>query len=221
MLSENIKIFYEDRDVCIVEKPVGIPCEGDGETLPQILKGQLKSDIYLVHRLDRNVGGVMIFAKNKNSAAFLSKEMQKENGVFEKEYILVTDGVPKEREGVYKDFLFKDSKKGRSFVVKSQRKGVKEASLEYRVLKENENHALVSVKLHTGRTHQIRVQFSSRQTPLCGDGKHGSRDNRAKSPALRAVRLTVKLPGGEIKSVFSPPDFSQYPWSEFDGSAVL
>ena len=110
MLSENIKIFYEDRDVCIVEKPVGIPCEGDGETLPQILKGQLKSDIYLVHRLDRNVGGVMIFAKNKNSAAFLSKEMQKENGVFEKEYILVTDGVPKEREGVYKDFLFNNKK---------------------------------------------------------------------------------------------------------------
>lgn len=216
MLSDKIEIFYDDKNVCIIKKPAGIPCEGDGETLPQILKNQINSEVFLVHRLDRNVGGVMIFAKNKAAAAFLSKEMQSENGVFEKEYLLVTDGIPKEREGVYEDLLFKDSKAGRSFVVKRMRKGVKDASLEYRVLKENGSHALVLVKLRTGRTHQIRVQFSSRRTPLCGDGKYGSRDNRAKYPALFAARLKVKLPDGNVKTVLSLPDFSEYPWNAFE-----
>lgn len=210
-----MKTFYENTDVCIIEKPVGIPCESASgeECVTDILKKEKNTEIFLLHRLDRNVGGVMIFAKNKKSAAFLQNEMQ--NGVFKKEYLAVTDGIPQEKSGVYEDLLFKDSKKNRSFVVKSMRKGVKKASLEYEVIGEKNGKALVKVLLHTGRTHQIRVQFSARKTPLCGDGKYGSHDKASKNISLNAAFLTVKIPGGEVLRFSSFPDTSVYPWNMF------
>ena len=133
---------------------------------------------------------------------------------FSKEYLAVIKGIPTENEGVYKDFLFKDSSKNKSFVVKRARKGVKEASLEYRLLDSHDDISLVFVKLHTGRTHQIRVQFASRKTPLLGDGKYGSRDNRCDT-ALWSCRLSFVHPvtNKSVSCVSMPPE--EYPWNLF------
>ena len=163
-----MKILFEDNEVIVLVKPVGIPSEdtknGEKGILTKINEEIYNGQIHLLHRLDRNVGGVMVFSKTKKSAAHISKQIQE--NTFKKTYLAVVDGVVEEKQGIYKDLLFKDSSKNRSYVVNRVRKGVKEASLEYVVLNENNNKSLVKVTLHTGRTHQIRVQFSSRKTPL-------------------------------------------------------
>lgn len=221
MQKEKFKIIYEDSDITVCEKFKGVPSENtaDGEKgLVRLLSEQTGRDIHLLHRLDRNVGGVMVFANNKKSAAALSVDIS--NGVFYKEYLAVTDGVPEESKGVYKDLLFKDSKKNRSYVVKRMRKGVREASLEYTVLKVNGGKALADVILHTGRTHQIRVQFASRKTPLTGDVKYGSRDRTVPDIALHSHKIEFFHPVTKEKMSFvSQPDFGTYPWSIFGGDA--
>ena len=190
-----MKALFEDNDIIVIVKPVGVPSEdtknGEKGILNLLKTKNNLTDVFLLHRLDRNVGGVMVFAKNKKSAACISKQIQE--NTFKKTYLAVTDGVIEEKQGVYKDLLFKDSSKNRSFVVNRMRKGVKEASLEYVVLSENENKTLVKVTLHTGRTHQIRVQFSSRKTPLCGDVKYGSKD-RQSDIALFSHSITFTHP---------------------------
>ena len=128
-------------------------------------------------------------------------------------------GKPEEPEGIFEDLLFKDSSKNKSFVVKRERKGVKKASLSYRVLASSEVNgeeiSLVLAKLHTGRTHQVRVQFASRKMPLLGDGKYGSRDNHCET-ALWCERLTFVNPFTKktVEAVSLPP--KEYPWNEFD-----
>lgn len=219
MHNPDFKILYRDAHVTVLEKPKGILSEDaqSGEKgVVGILSEYSGKPVHLLHRLDRNVGGVMVFANNKQSAGALSKDIAE--GRFFKEYLAVTDGIPQEEKGVYKDFLFKDSKKNRSFVVKRIRKGVREASLEYEVLAKTENKAMVQVLLHTGRTHQIRVQFSSRKTPLTGDRKYGSRDGAAGEIALHSCRITFTHPATKEKMCFeSAPDYSGYPWSLFGG----
>ncbi len=212
-----MKILFQDNDVIVIVKPVGVPSETTqrGEKgILDLLKNQYGlTDVFLLHRLDRNVGGVMVFAKNKKSAACISKQIQE--NTFKKTYLAVTDGILEEKQGVYKDLLFKDSSKNRSFVVNRMRKGVKEASLEYAVLNETENKSLVKVTLHTGRTHQIRVQFSSRKTPLCGDVKYGSKD-RTGDIALFSHSISFTHPATkEIMTFTEFPDKINYPWSLF------
>ncbi len=215
----SIEIFYRDKDLLVCRKEVGVLSQSDGkEDMVSLLSAQLsaageKSDIFPVHRLDRGVGGVMVFARNASSAGKLTAMMADRS--FEKEYLAVLRGHPEAEEGILQDLLFKDSSQNKSFVVKRMRRGVKEASLEYRVLGKTAEHTLVRVKLHTGRTHQIRVQFSSRRLPLLGDGKYGSSDNRC-DIALFACRAAFRHPrtGKEI-AVFAKPDAAAYPWSEF------
>jgi len=215
----TIEIFYCDRDLLICRKPVGVLSQSDGKgDMVALLSAQLaaegeKSDIFPVHRLDRGVGGVMVFARSAAMAGKLTALVAERS--FEKEYLAVLRGHPEEEEATLKDLLFKDSAKNKSYVVKRMRRGVKEASLEYRVLGKTEEHTLVRVKLHTGRTHQIRVQFSSRRLPLLGDGKYGSSDNRC-DIALFACRVAFRHPrtGKEI-AVFARPDEERYPWNEF------
>ena len=167
-----IKILYEDRSLAVCLKPPGLLSQsGPGEDMLQALGAQLGCALFPVHRLDRGVGGVMVFAKTQQAAATLSTAIQKHD--FNKEYLCVVRGRPAEAEGIYKDLLLHDKSRNKTFVVDRMRGGVKEASLEYRVLAEREGASLVRVKLHTGRTHQIRVQFASRKTPLLGDGKYG------------------------------------------------
>ncbi|MBE6949763.1 MAG: RNA pseudouridine synthase [Ruminococcaceae bacterium] len=158
--------------------------------VPAAIAEQLGGEVFPIHRLDLNVGGVMVFARTKQAAANLSKLVQE--GKLIKEYRALVHGVPPE-SGVLEDFLFKDSRKNKVFVVKKERKGVKKASLEYTRLTDSDP-ALVHIRLHTGRSHQIRVQFASRGFPLVGDHKYGSRD-AAKEPKLFSCRISFPWKG--------------------------
>ena len=171
--------------VCV--KPVGLDSEhGVPEKLTELVGGT----VFPIHRLDQNVGGVMIYARTKGSAAALSKAVQE--GTLVKEYVAMVHGTPPET-GDWTDFLFKDSRKNKVFVVKKERKGVKAARLEYCRMAEADP-APVRVRLHTGRSHQIRVQFASRGFPLVGDHKYGARDE-AQAPMLFSCCLTVPYKG--------------------------
>ena len=210
-----IELIYEDESVLICVKPVGILSQSDGEEdMPALLRRQFGGDVYPIHRLDRNVGGMMVFARTAKAAASLSAQIQ--NGGFVKRYLAVVGGIPEPASGEMSDLLFKDSRSGRSFVVDRPRKGVKEARLAYRTIDSAEGKALVLVRLYTGRTHQIRVQFASRKMPLLGDGKYGSRD-KACSIALWSHRVTFSHPSTGNKVDFcSLPPWNEYPWDAFD-----
>ena len=172
-----IKILYENANMVFCIKPAGVSSE---EEMTLKLKEQLNCEIYALHRLDKPVSGVMVYAKTKGAAADISRKIASGDD-FKKEYLVVCEGEFSENEGTMEDLLFKDSSKNKSFVVKRERKGVKKALLTYKVLKKgffNEKVcSFVLVELQTGRSHQIRVQFASRKHPLLGDKKYGSREN--------------------------------------------
>ena len=180
-------VLHQTAEYAVCVKPVGISSEGDAG-LPGLLHRQLGGDWFPVHRLDQAVGGVMLLAKSAEAAARLSAAAQA--GKIEKEYLAVLSGIPQESEGTLTDLLFHDRTKNKTYVVKRKRAGVKEARLYYIVWKTADGRSLVRVRLETGRTHQIRVQFASRGLPLVGDGKYGSRDGKG-TPALWSYRLTV------------------------------
>ncbi len=175
-------ILYSDRDLAVCIKPVGLDSEKE---LPDALKAELGGEIFPIHRLDKNVGGVMVFARTRQAAAALSKAVQE--GQMVKEYVAMVHGTPPET-GDWEDLLWKDSSKNKVFVVKRERKGVKKARLEFTRLTDADP-SLVHIRLHTGRSHQIRVQFSSRGFPLVGDHKYGSRDEITQ-PMLFSCRIT-------------------------------
>lgn len=202
-----IEMLYEDDALVVCEKPVGVLSQpdvgGTGEDMLSLLAEQLRrpSDkkapyVGLVHRLDRGVGGVMVFAKRPEIAGRLSVAVAEHR--MTKQYLAVVHGCPDEPRGILRDLLYKDSAKGKSFVVDRERKGVKKASLAYRVLAtlQDTPHgtlSLLQIRLHTGRTHQIRVQFASRGMPLIGDGKYGARDHGCPI-GLWSYRLTFAHP---------------------------
>ncbi len=215
-----MKVLYEDKFIIICEKPANVLSEpsAGSDDIVTMASEHVHRPCYLVHRLDRNTGGAMVLSKMQKATGKLSEAIQKRE--FEKEYLAVIKGVPEEPEGIFKDLLFKDSQKNKTFVVKRERKGVKEASLEYKTLAtaehpEHGNISLVRVKLHTGRTHQVRVQFASRKMPLLGDGKYGSRDNHCET-ALWSHRLAFRHPIVDeyVEAVSMPPE--EYPWNLFD-----
>ena len=177
-----MEILYSDKHIAVCVKPIGLDSEHE---LPAALTGLLGGEVFPIHRLDKNVGGVMVFARTKQAAATLSKAVQE--GTMVKEYVAMVHGTPPE-SGDWTDLLFKDSSKNKVFVVKKERRGVKKARLEFKRLSEGET-SLVRIRLHTGRSHQIRVQFSSRGFPLVGDHKYGSRDE-ATDPLLFSCKLT-------------------------------
>ncbi len=182
-----MKLLYSDRDLAVCVKPVGMDSE---HTLPAALSASLGGEIFSIHRLDQNVAGVMVFARTKYAAAALSKAVQE--GAMVKEYVALVHGTPPEN-GDWTDFLFKDSSKNKVFVVKKERRGVKKARLEFSRLTQGEE-SLVRIRLHTGRSHQIRVQFASRGFPLVGDHKYGARD-KATAPMLFSCRITFPWKG--------------------------
>ena len=183
-------LLFSDRDIAVCIKPVGMDSEKD---VPTALTEQLGGSIFPIHRLDQNVGGVMVYARTKQAAAALSKAVQE--GTMVKEYVAMVHGTPPEK-GDWEDFLFKDSRKNKVFPVKKERKGVKYARLEFKRLTAGES-SLVRIRLHTGRSHQIRVQFSSRGFPLVGDHKYGSRDERT-APMLYSCKITFPHKGKEL-----------------------
>ena len=193
-----MEILYSDRELAVCVKSVGMDSEKE---VPGALREALGGEIYPIHRLDRNVGGVMVYARTRSAAAALSR-MARE-GSLVKEYVAMVHGTPPET-GDWEDLLWKDSARNKVFVVKRERKGVKSARLEFIRLTAGEA-SLVRIRLHTGRSHQIRVQFASRGFPLVGDHKYGSRDEQT-APMLFSCRLSFPWKG-ERRVFEASPDW--------------
>ncbi|MBS6844780.1 MAG: RNA pseudouridine synthase [Firmicutes bacterium] len=207
-----IEILEQTPGLVVCIKPVGVRAQGEApDALPALLAKQLGAGVYPVHRLDQAVGGLMVFARTGAMAAKLSQAMAE--GTLQKEYLAVLGARPKDDSGELFDLLFHDRFKNKTYVVSKERKGVKKASLSYRVVAEADGLCLVHVRLHTGRTHQIRVQFASRGMPLVGDGKYGSRKNAA-SPALWSYALTVPMDGA-IARIRALPEAAGV-WAPFE-----
>lgn len=208
--EKNMNILYEDEDLVVAEKPVGALSEGDDPTaMPSLLKEAVGSAVYPVHRLDRGVGGVMVYAKTQFAARALSGQIAERD--FEKVYLALIHGKLMPSSGRLEDLLFKDSTRNKTYVVKRERKGVKKAALVYETLSQGRyrkfDYTLVKVRLETGRSHQIRVQFAARKHPLFGDGKYGSGDNE-KNIALWSHSLSFFHPKTKQRLSFSdyPPE---------------
>ena len=195
-----MELLFQNKDLVVCIKPVGLDCEHE---LPAALSRELDGEIFPIHRLDKNVGGVMVFARTRAAAAALSRAVQE--GTMVKEYVAQVHGTPPET-GDWEDLLWKDSSKNKVFVVKRMRSGVKKARLEFRRLSAGEI-SLVRIRLHTGRSHQIRVQFSSRGFPLVGDHKYGSRAAQS-APMLYSCRISFPW-RGESMSFEALPDWSR------------
>ena len=193
-------ILYSDNQIVALVKPVGLDSEKE---VPDALKAELGGEIFPIHRLDKNVGGVMVFARTRQATAALSKAVQE--GAMVKEYVALVHGTPPE-SGDWEDLLWKDSSKNKVFVVKRERRGVKKARLEFTRLTAGEE-SLVRIRLHTGRSHQIRVQFSSRGFPLVGDHKYGSRDDKT-APMLFSCKISFPWKGG-MKIFENLPDWAK------------
>ena len=194
-----MEIIYSDKNIAVCINPVGLDSEAD---VPNALRETLGGEFFTVHRLDMNVGGVMVYARNKQTAAELSRAVT--DGSMVKEYLATVHGTPPDRDR-WTDLLFKDSRKNKVFVVKRERKGVKKAELEFEKIAQHENTALVRIRLYTGRSHQIRAQFSSRGFPLVGDHKYGARDEKD-APMLFSYRITFPYKN-ETRTFNSEPDW--------------
>lgn len=219
----NLEVLYEDNHIIVVVKPCNILSQSDSTKdidMLTIVKKYIKDkynkpgNVYLglVHRLDRPVGGIMIFAKTSKAASRITEMIK--NHQFIKKYLAIINGTLKEKEGILKDYLLK--KEDGSTIVTTKEKG-KYSELKYKVLEENkkENLTLVEIELLTGRHHQIRVQFASRKTPLYGDQRYGKTDKL--QIALWAYKLTIIHPTLKKKMTFIyPPNKVQEGWNFFD-----
>ena len=220
-LVKSLNVLYEDNHIIVVEKEINIPtCEDSSKDIDllSIIKLYLKEkynkpgNVYLglVHRLDRPVGGIMVFAKTSKAASRLN--LQIKNDEFKKRYYAVIDGVLKEKEGKSEDYLLKDTREN---IVKVDKNG-KYAMLEYKVLNEIQGLSLVEVNLHTGRSHQIRVQFSSRGYPLYGDQKYNKKANCHEQIALYSHFLSFKHPVTKEIMEFKLDLPNRYPFTLFN-----
>lgn len=208
-----IEILYEDQYLLACVKPAGMISEDGG--LPDELQKQLNGKrVFCVHRLDRDVGGVMIYAKDGKTAAKLSEAISEHEA--RKEYLLICEGIPEEEEGTYKDLLFHDRQKNKTYVVQRERKGVKDAELDYKVIAVDlgKNLTLASALLKTGRSHQIRVQFASRKLPLAGDKRYGSARKNSPIMLWSYFYQIVHPVTGEMLSIKKTPP-AQDEWTPF------
>mgnify|MGYP004673682705 FL=1 len=218
----NFKVIYEDNHIIVVEKPPNIPSQGDkteDTDMLTIIKEYLKEkynkpgNVYLglVHRLDRPVGGVMIFAKTSKAASRLSNQVREK--VFKKEYLAIVDGKPEKNKGTLENYLLKNEKTNTSKIVKENTPGSKYAKLDYEVLKYNEeiDLSLLKILLHTGRHHQIRVQLAGMGHSICGDQKYGTR-GRGKQISLWAYKLTIEHPITKESMTFTDIPEPIGPW---------
>lgn len=224
-----MEILEQNEAYVVCVKPAGIPSQGEGpEAMPALLAAELRAlsaqppahpsagpsaspaessagphgEIYPVHRLDQAVGGVMVYARTKQAAAALSRAIQE--GRMEKEYLAVLTKPMAQPCGTLRDLLYHDRVKNKTYVVKRKRNGIKEAVLDYETLASGAAGTLVRVRLHTGRTHQIRVQFASRGCPLVGDGKYGGRGS---APLLWSYRLSFPDPrDGTMRTFTQTPE---------------
>ena len=210
-----VTILYQDAHIVVCVKPRGVISQDAGaQSLPALLRAQLGlSYLVPVHRLDRAVGGVMVYAASAEAASALSSAIQRQ--VLQKMYLAVLRGVPEECEAVWEDLLFHDKNRNKTYVVDRMRKGVKDAKLSYSCLQTVEGRTLARVRLYTGRTHQIRVQFASRKLPLVGDGRYGGKESGT-SLGLWAWELSFPHPISGKTMTFRQLPPSEAPWIFFD-----
>lgn len=208
-----MELIYKDKDIVVGVKPARVLSTDEPGGMPELVRkalGNEKSDVRTVHRLDRVVSGLMVLARNAKSASELSRQIRK--GAFGKEYIAVVHGCPEAENGTLVDLLLRNKQERKTYIVQEPGKDVQEAILHYRVLSKTEQLSRVHIILQTGRTHQIRAQFSGRGMPLVGDRKYSLLEDECEI-ALWSYRLRFTHPttGKEMEFCLEPP--AVYPWT--------
>lgn len=209
-----MEILYLDKDIIVCIKPARVLSTDEPGGLPDLIRDELNdpnADIRTVHRLDRVVSGVMVLARNAKAASELSRQIRED--IFEKEYLAVIHGAPLERVGMLRDLLYRDKARKMTMVTEEPGKGVQEAILDYRVLNQRKTISRVQIRLRTGRTHQIRVQFASRGMPLIGERKYSTLDDPCEI-ALWSHKIEFIHPGTGNRVTFEKEPPALYPWTE-------
>ena len=214
-----MEILYQDADILVCIKPARVLSTDEPGGVPDLIReslGDPKADVRTVHRLDRVVGGLMVLARNARAASELSRQIRENE--FEKEYMAVVHGSPEEDRGTFRDLLGRDKARKMTYVADRMEKGIQEAALDYKVLNTAKTMSLVRIRLRTGRTHQIRVQFASRGMPLVGERKYSTREDPCEI-ALWSCRIGFFHPktGEKMGFTHCPPD--GFPWSIFETGA--
>ena len=208
-----MEILYSDKDILVCIKPARVLSTDEPGGLPDLVRealGNPKADIRTVHRLDRVVSGVMVLARNAKAASELSRQIREDE--FEKEYLAVVHGCPDEREGTLRDLLYRDKARKMTMVATEMAKGVQEAVLDYQVVSSSGDMSCVRIQLHTGRTHQIRVQFASRGMPLVGERKYSTLEDPCEI-ALWSHKIGFTHPKTGERVSFSKEPRETYPWT--------
>ena len=208
-----MELLYADEKIVVCIKPAGVPSTAEPGGVPELVRlalGDPKATVKTVHRLDQVVSGVMVLARTARAASDLSEQIR--NHQFEKNYLAVVHGCPAEKEGTFRDLLWRNKPEKKTYIVTEPGKETQEAALDYRVLAERDGLSRVKIRLHTGRTHQIRAQFSGRGFPLVGDKKYGRGEEC--EIALWSCRVAFFHPktGEYMEFTKEPPGV--YPWTE-------
>lgn len=208
-----MEILYKDNDIIVCIKPARVLSTDEPGGLPDLLRqalGDSKADIRTVHRLDRVVSGVMVLARNAKAASELSRQIREDE--FEKEYFAVIHGCPEKAEGTLTDLLYRDKARRMTMVASEPARGVQEAILDYRLLRTAEHISRVRIRLRTGRTHQIRVQFASRGMPLVGERKYSTLEDPCEI-ALWSHQIAFTHPATGKRVSFSAEPPKTWPWT--------
>jgi len=208
-----MELIYQDKDVVVCVKPPRVLSTDEPGGVPELARqalGEEKADVRTVHRLDRVVSGLMVLARNAAAASELSRQIREEE--FEKEYLAVVHGTPESDSGTFRDLLLRNKAERKTYVVTEPGKGVQEAILDYWVLKKTRDLSRVRIRLRTGRTHQIRAQFSSRGLPLVGDRKYSLLEDGCEI-ALWSWRLAFKHPATGLPMEFTKEPPGDHPWT--------
>ena len=208
-----MELIYQDRDIVVAIKPARVLSTDEPGGMPELVRqalGDEKADVRTVHRLDRVVSGLMVLARSAEAASELSRQIREQ--IFEKEYLAVVHGTPEYDIGRFYDLLLRDKARKMTMVASSEGKGVQPASLQYRVLRKKKGFSRLRIRLETGRTHQIRVQFASRGLPLAGERKYSTLEDDCEI-ALWSYRLAFNHPrtGEPLEFTQEPPE--NYPWT--------
>lgn len=207
-------LIYLDQDIVVAIKPPRVLSTDEPGGMPELVRvalGEPQGDVRTVHRLDRVVSGLMVLARNAQAASELSRQIR--DGEFDKEYLAVVHGRPDEAQGRMVDLLQRDKRERKTYVVTEMAKGVQEAILDYRVVDGVEGMSKVAIQLITGRTHQIRAQFSSRGLPLVGDRKYSLNEDDCEI-ALWSHRIAFCHPTSKERMEFSVAPPNEYPWNQ-------
>ena len=207
-----MELIYCDKDIVVCVKPARVLSTDEPGGMPELVRNELGTqDVRTVHRLDRVVSGLMVLARSAEAASELSRQIR--DGEFEKEYLAVIHGKPEESAGTYRDLLLRNKQERKTYIVAEPAKGVQEAILTYQVQAQTEDMTRVRIQLQTGRTHQIRAQFSGRGTPLVGDRKYSLLEDQCEI-ALWSYRLAFAHPttGKNLEFILQPPEI--YPWTD-------